>query len=784
MPESTNGHANGTNGHANGQRKDRQRYARDVADKQISTDPARGVSGAPPNFGRYTLPHVLTFQSLTSNIAKVYRNPDEAIRHAPANAAIMRNDCAIMLCLEARQRASALLNWHLEPEDAKDPKQKALADGLTKIIQQIPRFIEYRRCLLEALWYGRYAVENAYGFDFAAGGKKRVVVNRWKPINGDKLLFRFDDGTGDFDPDQVGVRVHTAAGAGRALDDLIGGRRIVEVTWQGYGYFLEPWERSRIVLHKHMIEDAAFEDIFSAGAIHGIGIRSRIYWSWYQAQEAMAQLMEVVEKTGQGFTIYYFPSGNPEAEEKMRQVATEQGYSNVILIPYLQSDPDACRIEQIPANTQGLEALRNIVVEFFGRRIKQYILGQNLTTESDATGLGSGVADLHKETFSQIIRYDAANLDDTLTAELVEPLKRFNAPWASGITVRFRSDFESDETDKKLGAIKQAWDMGAEIKESDVMDMIGLSVPTADDKKLANPTMQQQQRLWEQAHGGGGDAMGGADGMGGDDGGPPLGPDGQPDLGAMFGPLAGGDDGSGEAGDDAGGEPGDDGDAYIPHEIIPESTRTRGVPPDDKWDIAAKWEEYKQRKAADAQETDRGRLSELDEDMQPWNPETHLKIAADSLDKLRGQDVFRLLDSAPPARRNSMATFIRNGRPDLSGDVHDALIDVEEAGSGDAKSMIHPIDHAALLKEANSRADELESQLEPTHEPWAEVTRQLREARQEIYSKERNSKIRSLEKKREKLQAVREDLQNKLRDVRDEGQRHVQAMQERKRERE
>ena len=283
-----------------------KRYGRDVPKGERSTDPARGIEHAAPNFGRYTMPHILSFSAIATSAAKVYRNPDEAIKHSRENALIMRRDCSVMECLEARQRGTALLNWHLEPEDPQSQDQKSLCDELTKIIAAIPRFTEYRRNLLEAIWYGKYGVEHNYALDFHTG-KKQTVVSDWIPRNGDKLVFRFDDGSGQYDENQVGIRVVGHYNLG----DKIAGNRKIEPTESGMAYFFEPWERSRFAIHKHMIEDAPFEDYLSAGSIHGIGIRSRIYWTWVQKQECLAMLMEYLERTAQGIWVYYYPSGNP-----------------------------------------------------------------------------------------------------------------------------------------------------------------------------------------------------------------------------------------------------------------------------------------------------------------------------------------------------------------------------------------------------------------------------------------------------------------------------------------
>lgn len=508
------------------------KYARVVGDGQVSLDPARGVSDAPPNFGRDLLPQILTFGGRFSTVNQVYRNPDLAYSQGEYQARIMRNDCAIMECLEARQRGTALLNWHLEPEDKKDERQKKLADDLTDILQATPDFTEYRRNLLEAIWYGRYAVQHAYGWQIIKG-QRRCVVKRWQPVNGDKLVFRFDDGSGKYSGDEVGIRV----GAAYGRKDALAGDRKIDYTEQGPVYFLEPWERSRLALHKHIIEDGVYEDALSAGRIHGVGVRDRIYWCWYQKQETLAQLMELIQRTGSGITLYRYPAHDPAAKTAVEAVAKENTNSNVILVPTLPGDTnfDSYGIERIEPSTAGIEALKGIIHEFFGWQIKRYIVGQVRSSEPVPGGIGTSDGDLQKDTFNQIIAYDAVKLEETISRETVKPIKDFNMPWARDISVRFVIDTESSDAERKLTAYKGAWDMGLRIKAADVYDSIGASMPTADDEVLQNPQM--------------------AGGMPGQPGGQPgMDPGAQEgDLQHLFGPLA--DDlGGGDEPDE--GEPG------------------------------------------------------------------------------------------------------------------------------------------------------------------------------------------------------------------------------------
>ena len=115
----------------------------------------------------------------------------------------------------------------------------------------------------------------------------------------------------------------------------------------------------------------------------------------------------------------------------------------MVLLPRPPSGQDQFGIERIQPSMAGAQTLREIITDFFGWKIKRYILGQILTSESKATGLGSGVAKLHHGTWMDIVRYDAQKLSETLTHQLVQPLLAFNFPQAADLHVRFVIDTES-----------------------------------------------------------------------------------------------------------------------------------------------------------------------------------------------------------------------------------------------------------------------------------------------------------------------------------------------------
>ena len=462
--------------------------------------PSPGGLKAPPNFGQQVVPHIFTVSGRFSLSAKSYLPSDEALLHDPANAERMRVDCGIMESLEARQRATALLNWHIEPEDDKSQDQKDLAEQLTKIISRVPRFIEFRRWLLEAIWYGRSAVATQFS-NQQIGGKWRTALRRWEPRNGDKLVFRYDDGYFTTDPDEVGIRIGQGTSLHSRLASQLHESRLdgsplknqrlkVEATGQGLVYWFNQAERKQIIIHKHMIEDGVYEDPRTAGRIHGVGVRSRIYWTWYAMIECLQRALEYLDRSALGVEIWSYPANNPTAKARTEEAAKGHvgGGRSVVLVPVFPGEnAELYGVRHIEPGLAGVDALLNVIKEYFGHKIKRYIIGQTLTSEADATGMGSGVADAHLATLADIVAYDARNLEETITNDFVRHLQLWNFPDSAQYHMRFVIDTDSPDVDKKLDALSKAWGMGLKIKGADVADMLGVSIPTDAEHAIFNP---------------------------------------------------------------------------------------------------------------------------------------------------------------------------------------------------------------------------------------------------------------------------------------------------------
>lgn len=447
---------------------------------------------SPPSL-RYPVRHIDTFRTRFSSLASVYRDYDEALLDSRDNSRFMRNDVGIRECLDSRQRSVAMLNWHIEPEDEFSKDQREFCDLLEQICRRISHFTEYRRNCQHAIWYGKYAVQHRWATQKIGGKSIYLPTPRhqddwgWQPLSGDKLVFRqpragIAPNPGAYEG-QLGIRVGSTFHAG----DMIEGRWRVEPTDYGLAYFLTPSERRLLLVHKHQVEDAAYEDGARAGSIYGVGIRSVVYWEWVQKQETMSFLMEFLERMAGGIQVWKYPQGNAQAHDETRAAAEayNSGQQHILLVPVPTADTGQYGVEVIDPGFNGVETLHSLLTEYFGHRIKRYILGQVLSSESEATGLGSGVADLHSQTLLQILKSDATALQETLTSDLLDSLIQINVQkgiWSEpGFRPRFVIETESPDVDKKLQAWTSLMDRGVKFRLTDLYNLVGAGIPGQDD---------------------------------------------------------------------------------------------------------------------------------------------------------------------------------------------------------------------------------------------------------------------------------------------------------------
>jgi phage gp29-like protein len=403
----------------------------------------------PPGGGRLAVPTFLSFAGLVQTAARTFRwTYDEALRDNRNNALAMRRDAVLMGALRARQRPTSQLSWHLTPRDETDPAESEAAQLMTELIEDIPKFQKMKMQLLEALWYGRYAVELTWEWQ-ERYGRQVLQVRDFIPINGDKIRFKWD-GT-------PGFLVYANYPGTREATD-----------W-GMAHFVTPDERQQYIIHEHEPDDADWTEGEMAGSVHGVGIRGRLYWFWWLKQQVFALLMNYLERFSNGLTIIYYAAHDPEAKKSAEAMARAEYVNNTLLIPRWNTEnPDMNKVERLEVSTASPALLQQLITDYFDEVPVRYILGQTLSGDHTGSGGlgGTGAAGLAGETLDEIIKYDAIDLQDTLQTDLVNVMYRYNAPGVRPGKFEFEIDSPNSAELMEYGNMLLDWGMSLDEEQA------------------------------------------------------------------------------------------------------------------------------------------------------------------------------------------------------------------------------------------------------------------------------------------------------------------------------
>lgn len=416
-----------------------------------------GIPGSlPPGEGGYTTPNFLSFSALVRSASRAYLYTfDEALRDSPQNALAMRRDPVLIGALRARQRPTAQLTWHITAEDDTDPAQQEAAKLITHIIEKIPRFQKMKMQLLEAIWYGKFAVEVAYEWkDYK--GRQTLYIRDFIPINGDKIRFRWDG--------VPGFLVYPGYPGEKIATDY------------GLAHFLTPDERMQYIIHEHEPDDADWTEPEMGGMIHGVGVRGRLYWFWWMKQQVFGLLLNYLKRFANGLTIFYYNGSNPQAKEEAIAAARQQFNNHALIYPRWNSEkPDVNKVERLEVGTASQTLIWNLVDGYFDPIMVRYILGQTLSHDTASTGLGSGVAKLHESTLDEIIKYDAIDLQETLQDNLINILYEYNCP---GIPYgKFEFEIDSPNSEELMAYGQMLYEWGVPLDEDQAYKISQWSKP-------------------------------------------------------------------------------------------------------------------------------------------------------------------------------------------------------------------------------------------------------------------------------------------------------------------
>jgi phage gp29-like protein len=392
------------------------------------------------------------------------RNSSLAYRLDPNYQAMMRADADIEGVLRSLLVTLAGLEWNVLCDDESNPRLVKLAERIAEIIGAAPRRSDMFRSLHEAVWYGCSAVNVVYDRDPRLG----VRIREWLPLASDTLAF---DQTGN-----VAMRVGSA---------YINEASVTDLGFDSLVHLFDDNERRAIVLHRVFTTAPNFIDPNSAETVYrGVGARDVCWYIWLLKQEVLQNAAAYVERYALGIRVGYYPAGNDAAKSEMMTILQNLVNDNSVVLPRISPTESMYDIDIKDANGGRAQIFMELV-NWLSGKLKEAILGQSLSSEAGGTGMGSGVADLHADTLSRVIRYHADCLAESLTTDLVRIIAgMLGASEEDARRIRFVFAPERPNPKERLEAIQTFIQMGGRVSEREVRDLLGLSDPEDGESVL------------------------------------------------------------------------------------------------------------------------------------------------------------------------------------------------------------------------------------------------------------------------------------------------------------
>ena len=278
---------------------------------------------------------------------------------------------------DKRQGAPVGMDWSIEPPSNASAAEKAAAAFAEEMLRDTVDDLEdVVLAMMEAPGFGYAAIElewARFGQDWIPSFHPRPQT--WLTTDLDRRELRLADGSA-------------------------GGTALQPMGW---------------IVHQHKK--------VKTGYLGRAGLFRACLWPFLYKAYAVGDFAEFLETYGLPIIVGKYMSGaTGEEKASLMRAVTALGHDARAIMP----EGMALEIKEVVGGAGGSHHLN--MVDWADRAQSKAVLGQTTSSEAKATGLGSGVADLHGQVRRDILKSDARQLAGTLTRDLVYPLIALNRP--------------------------------------------------------------------------------------------------------------------------------------------------------------------------------------------------------------------------------------------------------------------------------------------------------------------------------------------------------------------
>lgn len=424
-----------------------------------------------------------------------FLNSSLAIEKDPIKQREMLNDPDITAPLDQRALSIANLPYSIVPQDETDLTQAAQASAIENHLNRTPGFTQLiHRLEHNAIWFGNGSEEVVYARleNPVVGRAENKSVNEegerevteeeaeltfgpveFLNLHSDSLVFLLD-GT-------PSILVNSKYPGPKARAHI---GYVAPITEDGTFDGERTPRRDTFIIHTYNMQASDYLDARGADSFYrGRGLRDDLFWWWFFKNNSLQLYLTWVERFSFGNRIGECDD-DTNAIAAMEECLNNLSLSSSTVMP--RSKDPAERAEEIKileAGGTGADHVMTMIQEYLAAGISLRIIGQRLTMASDATGLGSGLAEQHAETFGRILRFDSKSLAEKLTTDLIHVIHKINFPDTDYLP-HLEFSVERINPQDKMAAIAQGANMGMVFKAEELHDITGTTKPEADDETV------------------------------------------------------------------------------------------------------------------------------------------------------------------------------------------------------------------------------------------------------------------------------------------------------------
>lgn len=340
-----------------------------------------------------------TLDGLTpSRLAATLRAADngDLIAQHRLFADMEERDAHLYAEMSKRKLALLTLDWHIEPPRNATAAEKAHAEWVEEVLKDSPDpFEDLVLALMDGIGHGFSPVE----IEWRREGKEMLPVYHPRP----QEWFQLDQLRRDI----------------RLRDQSVDGAALAPFGW---------------VFHTH--------GKAKTGYAARMGLHRILSWPFLYKAYAIGDFAEFLETFGLPLIVgKYFSGASDDEKASLLRAVTALGHDARAIMPAdMQLD-----IQKIVGSGDSSPHLA--MVDWADRSQSKAILGQTTSAEAKATGMGSGIADQHREVRQDILEADARQIAGTLTRDVVYPLIALNRGNIDGLRRSPRVVFDTGEAE-------------------------------------------------------------------------------------------------------------------------------------------------------------------------------------------------------------------------------------------------------------------------------------------------------------------------------------------------